>query len=129
VFVSDDGTFRVLYIRAARELRDYRECIEWMDSVKSIIENAVWETKPAAVELGYTGRPAFEAEAATGMQREMTFSAGGTAVVIAVLFWLAHRRLKPMLWLLALLATVLAATWPLWTVLAQLTSSVTAAIC
>jgi lauroyl/myristoyl acyltransferase len=35
---------------------------------------------------------------------------GGTSIIIAVLFWLAHRRLKPMLWLLTLLALILAAT-------------------
>src|SRR5205085_3565925 len=34
----------------------------------------------------------------------------GTAGIIAVLFWLAHRRIKPMLWLLALLALILAST-------------------
>jgi lauroyl/myristoyl acyltransferase len=44
------------------------------------------------------------------MKHDITFSVGGTAVVIAILFWLAHRRWLPMLWLLTLLALILAAT-------------------
>ena len=34
----------------------------------------------------------------------------GTAAIIALLFWLSHRRWLPMFWLLALLAMILAAT-------------------
>src|SRR6185436_7524987 len=55
-------------------------------------------------------RPAFVAEVAGGMERDITASVGGTAVIIAVLFWIAHRRWKPMLWLLTLLALILAST-------------------
>src|SRR5207244_7213305 len=40
----------------------------------------------------------------------ITTSVGGTSVIIAILFWLAHRRWKPMLWLLTLLALILAST-------------------
>ena len=44
------------------------------------------------------------------MQKDITISVGGTAVIIAFLFWLAHRRVKPMLWLLALLVLILGST-------------------
>src|SRR5438067_9418055 len=44
------------------------------------------------------------------MERDVTASVGGTSLIIAMLFWLAHRRVKPMLWLLTLLALVLAGT-------------------
>jgi predicted exporter len=44
------------------------------------------------------------------MKHDIILSVGGTAVIIAILFWLAHRRLKPMLWLLTLLALILGAT-------------------
>jgi predicted exporter len=44
------------------------------------------------------------------MKHDMTFSVIGTSVIIAVLFWLAHRRVKPMLWLMALLAMILGCT-------------------
>jgi uncharacterized protein len=44
------------------------------------------------------------------MKHDITLSVGGTALIIAFLFWLAHRRWKPMLWLLTLLALILAGT-------------------
>ncbi len=60
--------------------------------------------------LGYTGRPAFVAEISGSMKHDITLSVGGTALIIAILFWLAHRRWKPMLWLLTLLALILGGT-------------------
>src|SRR6185437_9507721 len=60
--------------------------------------------------INYTGRPAFVSEIARGMQHDVTISVGGTSLIIAILFWLAHRRVKPMLWLLTLLALILAGT-------------------
>ena len=60
--------------------------------------------------IGYTGRPAFVAEIAGSMKRDITLSVAGTSAIIAGLFWLAHRRWKPMLWLLTLLALVLTGT-------------------
>jgi predicted exporter/lauroyl/myristoyl acyltransferase len=44
------------------------------------------------------------------MKHDITLSVGGTALIIAFLFWLAHRRWRPMLWLLTLLALILAGT-------------------
>ncbi|MEI9959905.1 MAG: MMPL family transporter [Limisphaerales bacterium] len=44
------------------------------------------------------------------MPDDIILSTGGTSVVIAILFWIAHRRIKPMLWLLTLLGLILAAT-------------------
>jgi len=62
------------------------------------------------VTVRYTGRPVFVSEIASGMQRDLSRSVAGTALIIALLFWLTHRRWLPMLWLLALLAMILAAT-------------------
>ena len=64
----------------------------------------------SSVRLGYTGRPAFVTEIAGGMERDMTESVGFTAIIIGLLFWLAHRRWIPMLWLVFLLGVILAAT-------------------
>jgi predicted RND superfamily exporter protein/predicted LPLAT superfamily acyltransferase len=58
----------------------------------------------------YTGRPVFVEEIATSMQHDMSHSVGITSTVIALLFWLTHRRWRPMLWLLALLMLILGAT-------------------
>ena len=60
--------------------------------------------------IGFTGRPAFVAEISASMKHDITISVFGTAIIIAILFWLAHRRWKPMLWLLTLLALILGST-------------------
>ncbi|MGD0253701.1 MAG: MMPL family transporter, partial [Verrucomicrobiota bacterium] len=62
------------------------------------------------VVVSYTGRPVFVEEIATSMQRDMSHSVGATSIIIALLFWLTHRRWRPMLWLLALLMLILGAT-------------------
>lgn len=67
-------------------------------------------TSSQQITLGFTGRPAFVAEISASMKRDIIISVNGTAVIIAVLFWLAHRRWKPMLWLLTLLALILGST-------------------
>jgi lauroyl/myristoyl acyltransferase/predicted exporter len=110
-FTSADGTFRVLYVQARTGLENYRECSEWLKSVRAAVESVrasggEW----AGVTVRYTGRPVFVSEIAAGMQRDLTRSVAGTALIIALLFWLTHRRWLPMLWLLALLALILGAT-------------------
>jgi len=102
-FSSPDGKFRIIYVKAARDLPTYRECAEWLKEIHGI-------TASPGVSVGYTGRPAFVAEVAGGMQHDIQISVGGTALIIAVLFWIAHRRIKPMLWLLTLLALILGST-------------------
>ncbi len=108
IFASADGTFRILFVKARGDLSGYQQCITWLGAVKKCV-NAVL---PAGgrVQIGYTGRPAFVAEISSSMRHDIMISTGGTSVIIAVLFWIAHRRWQPMLWLLTLLALVLAAT-------------------
>lgn len=108
MFSSGDGRFRLVFVQAARELTTYRECQSWLGQVRQSASNAV-DALPG-VSLGFTGRPAFMSEVAGGMEHDISTSVGGTAVIIAVLFWLAHRRIKPMLWLLALLTLILGST-------------------
>jgi len=108
MFASADGAFRLIFVKARGELNGYRECTDWFDAVKNIAESSL---PPASqVTLGYTGRPVFVAEISASMKHDITLSVGGTALIIACLFWLAHRRWKPMLWLLTLLALILAGT-------------------
>lgn len=108
LFASPDGTFRIIFVKARGALAGYRECTDWFNAVKGITARAL--AADGRVTAGYTGRPAFVAEISTSMQHDIMLSVGGTSVIIALLFWLAHRRLKPMLWLLTLLALILAAT-------------------
>jgi uncharacterized protein len=111
MFGSADGTFRLIFVQAHSELTGYRACADWLHAVRQLVLQ-VQANQPGAQEfkVRYTGRPAFVAEIAGSMQRDLTGSITGTALIIAVLFWLAHRRWLPMLWLLALLALILAAT-------------------
>ncbi len=111
MFASADGTFRVVYVQAQPDLASYQACESWLASVQQVVGNlranqAEW----GGTVVRYTGRPAFVTEIATSMQRDLGGSVVGTAVIIALLFWLSHRRWLPMFWLLALLALILAAT-------------------
>ena len=110
-FSSADGRFRILFVQAREELRSYPDCQQFLDLVRGTARR-VLSGNPAlrGVKVGYTGRPAFAAEIAHGMQHDVTISVGGTAIIIAILFWLAHRRIQPMLWLLTLLALILGST-------------------
>ena len=112
LFSSPDGKFRIIFVQAHNELRSYRDCQQWLAAIKPMVEAAVAAAEPGTnrLAIGYTGRPALVAETAAGMQEDITLSVGATAGIIAVLFWLAHRRVKPMLWLLALLALILGST-------------------
>jgi predicted RND superfamily exporter protein len=105
MFASADGTFRIIFVKASADLAGYRECTDWLNSVKAVAENSADH-----VRLGYTGRPAFVVEISSSMKHDVILSVGGTAFIIATLFWLAHRRWKPMLWLLTLLALILVGT-------------------
>ncbi|MHB8520948.1 MAG: LpxL/LpxP family acyltransferase [Limisphaerales bacterium] len=110
MFASADGTFRLLFVKALSGLNGYRECTQWFEAVKEAANAAPADPGLRGVSIGYTGRPAFVAEISGSMRHDITLSVGGTAFIIAVLFWLAHRRWKPMLWLLTLLALILAGT-------------------
>jgi predicted exporter/lauroyl/myristoyl acyltransferase len=108
MFASSDGTFRIIFVKAAAQLKGYRECTDWLNAVKTVADSSV--ASLSHVEIGYTGSPAFVAEISGSMKHDVVLSVGGTAAIIAILFWLAHRRLKPMFWLLTLLALILLGT-------------------
>ena len=113
MFASSEGTFRLIYVQSAIDLTSYRACDSWLKSLHALVDEvrngpSKDDWKDAVVH--YTGRPVFVKEIATSMQHDMSGSVGGTSVIIALLFWLTHRRWMPMFWLLALLMLVLAAT-------------------
>lgn len=112
MFASTDGTFHVLYVQSTVDLSGYRECESFLKTIRGIV-NGLQSKEPEKwkdVTVHYTGRPVFVKEIATSMQNDMSHSVGATSVIIAFLFWLMHRRWKPMLWLLALLMLILVAT-------------------
>jgi predicted RND superfamily exporter protein len=107
LFVSADGTFRLIFLEANSALANYRQCRAWLDQIKaSVARQAI----PLDIKIQYTGRPAFVTEIAGGMENDMGGSAGGTLATIGILFYLTHRRIRPLLWLLALLLALLGAT-------------------
>lgn len=111
MFGSADGTFRLVFVQARPELSGYRDCVDWLESIRRTVGEArAGKPEWRDVTLHYTGRPAFVAEIASSMQRDLSGSIIGTAIIIALLFWLTHRRWLPMLWLLTLLGLILAAT-------------------
>jgi predicted exporter/lauroyl/myristoyl acyltransferase len=111
MFASADGTLRVLYVAARRDLATYTANSAWLLSLqKTVTDVTSNQTDWAGVVVRYTGRPAFVTEISGSMRHDLSGSVIGTALIIAALFWLMHRRWLPMLWLLALLAVILIAT-------------------
>ncbi len=112
LFASADGRFRLIFVEARGALMSYRECRAWFDTVKARIATLQFSNSPS-LQIRYTGRPAFVTEIAGGMERDMVSSVLGTVGIIVALFWWAHRRWKPLLWLLTLLVVILGATMAL----------------
>jgi predicted exporter/lauroyl/myristoyl acyltransferase len=113
MFASADGTYRLIYLQSAVDLAGYRQCASWLRAVQGVVaevQNGPAQADWRGVTVHYTGRPAFVREIAESMQHDMSHSVGATSLIIAILFWLTHRRWLPMLWLLALLALILFAT-------------------
>ncbi|MEY2409596.1 MAG: uncharacterized protein QOF48_2266 [Verrucomicrobiota bacterium] len=111
LFASRDGTFRLLFVESKPDITSYRVCRAWLAEVRESIARAQRDGRLAPeVKVNYTGRPAFVTEIAGGMENDMAGSAGGTLATIGILFWLTHRRLRPLFWLLFLLVVILAGT-------------------
>jgi len=101
-FANQDGTFRVIYVDAAKPMSGYRQITTWLDQIKAIAQGSV----KADVQLGYTGSPAFQAEIGSGMEGDMSQSVSGITFIVGFMFWLLHRRIKPLFFILmAMLAT------------------------
>jgi predicted RND superfamily exporter protein/lauroyl/myristoyl acyltransferase len=112
MFASQEGNFRLVFVQSAVDLGSYHSCAGWLKSIEAVAAGLKGEQKEEwdGVVVRYTGRPVFVNEIATSMQNDMSRSVIGTSLIIALLFWLTHRRWLPMLWLLALLALILFAT-------------------
>lgn len=110
-FASRDGTFRVVLVEPAETWRGFGRVADWLEQVRVRVERLrVAPDWPDRVTLGFTGSPAFVAEAANGMRADLRRSVLGTLAVILILFWLVHRRWGPLLWLGACLLAVLLGT-------------------
>jgi predicted RND superfamily exporter protein/predicted LPLAT superfamily acyltransferase len=113
MFASSEGNFRLVFVQSGVDLSGYRQCASCLKSIRAVVAGLRAEQPKAdwdGVEVHYTGRPVFVTEIAGSMQHDMSGSVAGTTVIIALLFWLTHRRWLPMLWLLTLLGLILGAT-------------------
>lgn len=104
-FQNADGTFRLIHVEPAADRFDYRAAAAWLAEVRREVNSI---SNPPAV--AFTGGPVFLAEIASGMERDLINSVLTTIAVISVLFWLAHRSLRPLLGLVAALVITLAGT-------------------
>ncbi len=105
-FAGADGTFRMVAVEPVGTSGNYRRAIRWLADVRGVV-GAVPAVQSGAVRVRYTGGPSFAAEIATGMEGDFGSSVATTGLVIAALFWFAHRSWKPLLRLLAMLALTL----------------------
>lgn len=100
--VSEDGTFRALMVTPASAVGNYKAAGLWLEQVRA--EVAAAGQGREGLQVGYTGEPAFQAEIGAGIERDMSSTIGLTEVLIALLFWIMFRRLKPLLWIQGLVA-------------------------
>ena len=110
-FQLADGTFRVVRVQPTERLVDHWACIRWMKSLR--LHVAGWKLRnPERAETvgAITGRPSFVAESASTMERDMKRAIPMTALLVGILFWLTHRRWRPVALLVALLTGVLFVT-------------------
>lgn len=111
MFVAADGQFRLVYVSARPDLEQYTACRSWLAAIRQQIRDAQSRGQiSSTAEIHATGRPVFVSEISGGMERDMSGTASGTLTVIGLLFWLTHRRVRPMLWLLFLLLGLLGGT-------------------
>lgn len=94
---ADSGGLPLL-LRAATDasLDDFARCEIFVGSV----QRAIAETAPGAFLV--TGRPAFAAQIAGQMRRDLTLMTVVAVALIATAFWLFYRSVVPLLWILML---------------------------
>lgn len=101
-FASPNGTLRLVFIQPATAPANFLEWETWLADLRKLIGNDL--------RVGLTGPPVFMVETATGMRSDMKQSVAFTVIMIAALFWWAHRQFRPLAWMLSMLGAALAAT-------------------
>lgn len=99
---SGDGTFHLVFAEPLEASVDYHVVTKWLARMRA--EGiAAWKVKHpefAGVAVAFTGEPAFRAEISNGMEKDMSQSVGGITFIVAFLFWLLHRTIKPLILLM-----------------------------
>ncbi|MGV3773620.1 MAG: MMPL family transporter, partial [Verrucomicrobiales bacterium] len=105
-FTSPDGLLRLLFVEAAVDLTSYRACRAWLEELAPVLRMP----SDSGAKVHLTGRPLFVSEIAGGMENDMGGTCTGTLFTVGLLFYLAHRRLLPMVYLIVSLVAILILT-------------------
>jgi predicted exporter len=110
-FASSDGSFRIFFAAPPFEEEGFWTYRRWVAQVRLAIQQ--WKADYPdgnQIKVAITGTPVFVAETGSGLMRDMSTAFLGTLCMVAGLFWLVHRKWFPLIWLVALLILILAAT-------------------
>jgi len=109
-FASPSGKFRIILVHPPFQGGGFWNYRTWTAQLQALVD--AWRARPRwdGVVVHLTGTPAFIAQTGSGLMKDMGGSAAGTLLLVAALFWLVHRRWRPLLWLALLLVVILAAT-------------------
>lgn len=109
-FASADGTFRLIFVQPRNDPGSIAKWTIWLNRFHQLFRAL---ELPNGVELGFTGMPIFTVETAAGMASDMRQSVFATVILVAFLFWFAHRRWWPLICMLAMLISALVVTMSL----------------
>lgn len=104
-FRSPAGDLQVVLVQPKAPLESQRDVTLWQDRVEEAI--AAWRAREPelsrATEVLLTGRTIYVTEVTKALRRDLAVSVLITLAFIIAVFWLLHRRLRPLLWLLTCL--------------------------
>ena len=108
---SADGRLRLMFLEPAEHMLGYKDAAKWLDAVRAEIK--VWQHDKnfSSVQTQFTGEPAFLSEIGNDIEHDMRGTMGLTTGLIGLLFWIMFRRVKPLLWIVLLLALALGLTF------------------
>lgn len=101
-FASPDGTLRVAIAVTRQEKLDAPSCQELMRKVEAFKARVLagWKSEggsgSAAPQILVTGRTPYVAEMSLGMRGDIVSTVIGSVVLVAGIFWLGFRRVRPL---------------------------------
>jgi len=110
-FTTNDGRSRILIVGTSFESAGFRQVSAWVTEITDFLDQWVSDSGyDGVLTTGITGNPAFVKESGLGLVQDVELAAGGTLIVVLLLFWFVHRRWRPLFSLVVLLGLVLSAT-------------------
>jgi predicted RND superfamily exporter protein len=94
---SPDGTLRVVLALTRQTDLGARACQETMRQVETFRERVLAAWEGAKPQVLATGRTAYVGELSLKMRNDVLSTLASSAVLVAVIFWIGFRRLRPLL--------------------------------